>query len=79
MRTVQEEWERYALSCIPPEAPEIQFRECRRAFFAGASALMNRVIEIGNDPISEEEGCRILSAIEAECRQFCVDVAEGRK
>lgn len=79
MRTIEEEWQCYALSCIPPDAPRVQFTECRRAFFAGASALMMRLSEIGEDAVSEEDAARMLGDIEAECRQFCLDVSEGRK
>jgi len=36
MTTFAEEWERYRSKCVPKEASDIQIRETKQAFYAGA-------------------------------------------
>jgi hypothetical protein len=43
-RTVRDEWNEYRQKVLPPTAPPIQVRECRRAFYAGAEMLMIQIL-----------------------------------
>jgi len=61
----------YRAQVLPPEAPEIQVTECRRAFYAGAYfLLMNVAHNIGDDSTSEEQGIAELEQLKAECEAF---------
>jgi hypothetical protein len=76
--TVQERWEQYAAMTIPPDAPEVQRTEMRRAFFQGVWTCLCRCGAIGDDEeIGEEEGAAMLEAWVGECRGFARAVLRG--
>jgi hypothetical protein len=63
---------------VPNGAPPVQLQETRRAFFAGAKALL---LVLMNDvtPLSEDAGVQVLEAVDKELNQFRHDVLRGRK
>lgn len=72
-------WRDYRTKVIPLEAPDIQARECRRAFYAGARALLGIMIaklEGGIEPT--EADLRMMAEIHAELERFKDGVAEGQ-
>lgn len=44
----------------------VQYREMRKAFYAGALVVMSALNKAGADGVSEEEGARVLESIELE-------------
>jgi len=77
--TVDNAWYSYARNVIPNDAPEVQYTECRRAFHAGAWAVLQVVIGIGEDSsVSEADGCAILDRLERELKEFYRRVKEGK-
>ena len=42
--TVFAQWQSYANKVVPADAPAIQREECRRAFYAGAAAMLALVL-----------------------------------
>lgn len=44
----------------------VQYREMRKAFYAGALVVMSALNRAGADGVSEEDGARILETIELE-------------
>ncbi|MEP0872457.1 hypothetical protein NDA01_21815 [Trichocoleus desertorum AS-A10] len=67
-RTVQSQWQSYERSIMPKDAPPIQRKEMRRAFYAGAFVMLNLAKEVGD--MSEEAGVEALEAYERECKEF---------
>ena len=41
MNEIEDRWKNYRLRVIPLDAPELQAVECRRAFYAGAQAVVD--------------------------------------
>jgi hypothetical protein len=72
-------WLEYREKVIPREASRTQLLECRRAFYAGAHALLTE-LQIMLDPGGEptEDDVRKVSLIEAELKRFNDDVQRGR-
>lgn len=66
---VMEAWRSYRAQ-MPTNAPQIQFDECRRAFFAGAAALFGEITNL--DPGTEPTDADLdkMSAIKAELDAF---------
>ncbi|WP_088893147.1 hypothetical protein [Leptolyngbya ohadii] len=69
--TIRQKWQQFERSVMPIDASPIQKQEMRRAFYAGAFALLDIVAQIGSDEsISEEAGALLLDKIEAELKAF---------
>lgn len=71
-------WLSYMDEVIPAAAPAEQIAECKRAFVAGAKAVLAIVTRLGDDEFSEDEGVLVLMALHRECQAFVQDVLEGR-
>jgi len=72
---VEAGWQAYR-SFMNPDAPEIQFEECRTAFFAGAQHLFGSLISM-LDPGNENTAKDIerMTQINAELAAFAVTFA----
>ncbi len=69
----------YRALVIPPDASAVQIKESRRAFYAGAAALMQTVfahLSPGEDVTESDEA--FMMGIESELKRFAEDVKEGR-
>lgn len=55
MRTINDEWEDYLEKVLPSDAGEVQIRETRQAFIAGATSLVALL-----NSHSDQDGERIL-------------------
>jgi hypothetical protein len=76
--TVAEMWEDYQLKVVPAEAPEIQVRECRRAFYAGAASMyIDCTFGIGDPSVPEKVGEAHLEKIWEELQAFKRAVGKG--
>jgi hypothetical protein len=79
-RLIDKQWLSYRRSVIPEKAPMIQITESRRAFFAGAQALLATIMGILEPGVEATPGdLATMVAISAELDQFAVDVKAGRK
>ena len=78
MDRIKAQFESYQKEVIPQGASETQVRETRRAFFAGAQAMMTICQVIATDRVTTEEGAMILDQTERELLQFKEDAVEGR-
>lgn len=73
-RIIEAGWQGLRLMAVPPGAPEIQLREMRKAFFAGAQHLFStimRTLDPGDEPT--EADMRRLDNIQAELDAFIKD------
>jgi hypothetical protein len=81
-RPVREEWESFALVCFAGtrvHKDHVQYREMRKAFYAGANGILHRMLRdftSGDEPT--EEDLSKVDLIKADLEQFLVDVKEGR-
>jgi hypothetical protein len=78
-QTVAEMWASFAKATMPELASNVQRREMRRAFYAGAyGMLMGAAFGPGEEDVSEEEGVAMFEAWRKELEAFQRDVLEGR-
>jgi hypothetical protein len=79
MKRLAGEWLDYDMKVIPREAPEIQRRETRRAYYAGATTLLALILqslEPGAEPTEGE--LRKMDQLKEEIDKFWVEVKAGR-
>lgn len=80
MNYIEIAWKTYDAQVLPKDAPAIQRKECKRAFFAGAQGLLGTILgflEPGTD--ATEADLRRMDLVEEELDQFARDVLEGRQ
>lgn len=78
-KSLEEYWNGYLETVIPPDAHASQVIESRRCFYVGAAAMMNTMLEISeNDSIDEEAGAKIMDARLEEIQEFFVDLENDR-
>lgn len=71
MKHIEGGWQSYLKTCIPEDAPEVQRRECRQAFFAGAAVLFQSImvtLDPGTEPTDKD--MERMSHIQAELDAF---------
>jgi hypothetical protein len=76
--TVKASWESFEEAVMPPDAGRVQRQEMRRAFYAGAWAVLCTVREVGEESVSEADGVATLEAIKAELQAFQFLITKGR-
>jgi hypothetical protein len=77
-RIIETLWLSYREQVISPDSPPIQFTECRRAFYAGAKALMvamSAVLEPGQDVTDDD--VQTMESIDQELYRFAEMVKAG--
>jgi hypothetical protein len=73
-KLIEAGWIGLRLAAIDPEAPDIQLREMRNAFFAGAQhlfAAINDVLDEDSEPTVDD--LYRMTKIDAELRTFAVE------
>lgn len=78
MNTIQQQWDFFNALVVPANAPDIQRIEMRRAFYAGAEAMMRIQWNIGGADVSEDAGVQILEGCRDELEGFAKQVTEGK-
>lgn len=74
-----EQWDQFARGVLSPNAPAIQKQEMRRAFYAGAQAILFRVIEaFAPDSEPTAEDLQVMEDLHQELQDFGKAVKEGR-
>jgi hypothetical protein len=71
--SISDEWTRFAGNVIPLDASDIQRTEMRRAFYAGAIALIDITSAIAEIP-DENTGVRILERLHVEKHAFLNEI-----
>lgn len=75
MKTLASQWDSFRLLVVPAGASDLQLREMRRAFYAGAEAMRTTLLSVPDGDAEEMAAC---DAINAELGQFAAAVREGR-
>lgn len=79
MRLLESAWQSYRAKVIPPGAPGVQLVESRRAFYAGARALLGSLIAVlGPDQEATESDLAIMDSVQEELDEFRKDVENGK-
>ena len=77
--TLAAQWASYDRNVLPATAGDVQRKETRRAFYAGAQALVE-VLTHGISDAAEltTDDDALMASVDAELQQFIRDVKEGR-
>jgi hypothetical protein len=75
-RRIEQEWQEFEKKIMPKNAPEIQRKEMRRAFYAGAWTMLKLVQSLGADGIPEEDAIGVLEEVDKECIEFLSQVGK---
>ena len=75
---LQEAWEDYRDRVVPKDPAAGQVTETRRAFYAGAWAVLCEVKRLGADEVTEDEGVAALAAMVEHGERFFEAVKAGR-
>ncbi len=72
---IEQAWLDYRMKVVPLDAPVHQVVESRRAYFAGAAAVVKLAAAAGGmSPYT----ARALGSFRRECERFQAEVASGR-
>jgi hypothetical protein len=73
-----EQWNEFSSRIIPADAPAIQRKEMRRAFYAGAQAILFRVIAaFAPETEPTVEDLQIMEDVDRELQDFAKAVKAG--
>ena len=75
--SVAQWWDAFARATLPRNCSTVQRWEVRRAFYAGAFAMLTACANIGEDAVSEEQGIQWLEAWRKEITEFYESVKAG--
>jgi hypothetical protein len=78
MEIVKDAWESFERRVVADDAPPIQRQEMRRAFYAGAWAVLITCETISAPDISQEQAVAILASCRKECERFVALMNMGR-
>lgn len=68
---IEAHWKIFAKAIFGKEpVAQVQYDEMRKAFFAGATAMLRMMQAVGDDSVTEEQGVMVLDAVEQECVEF---------
>lgn len=71
LKSIEDEWVGFSGMIFAKMNPSpVQVEEMKRAFFAGAWAILCAAARIGEPDISEDEGVQFFEARQAEGRKF---------
>lgn len=78
-KTIAEAWQIYDTRVLPDVAGEVQRKETRRAFYAGAMVLLDIMMAgVSDDPEFTEADQALGDRIQAELAQFSDDLQTGK-
>lgn len=69
MRTIADQFEDYRKNVMSKDAPPIQVKECKLAFYAGGAAFFHLLNSIPQDS-SVDTGAKMLEWWRVECDNF---------
>lgn len=71
MNTIGDIWQSYSDNVLPADAGDVQIRECKLAFYAGAASMMEIMTAIGDsEGLSVDIGAGILQGLADELYDF---------
>lgn len=76
MNDLEQKWKDYRFRVIPLDAPDFQTIECRRAYFAGAAAVIQMALHFTGQ--SAQDASRNMHKLRQECERYQAEVTAGR-
>lgn len=76
---IAEEWDGFARRVLPPQAPAIQRKEMRRAFYAGCQTTLHtlmKALDAGTEATGQD--LALMAGVEKELSDFADMVKNGR-
>jgi hypothetical protein len=67
-------WQKLMVDCKLQNAPAVQKREMRRAFYAGAAVMLSLVESLGDEGTDEDAAVASLKDLAKECADFLSQV-----
>lgn len=67
---IASEWKALCEAAFPANMPTIQYVEMRRAFYAGAAAVIKLTNQISEPQVSEDDAVDVLDFMHEELREF---------
>jgi hypothetical protein len=74
--TVFEIWRTYKDEVLTKVTNPVQIEETRRGFYAGAAAMLDLMLHVSPDDVSEDRGVEILQALHEEIKAFATDLRQ---
>lgn len=74
MKLIEAEWTGYRMAAVPDKAGAVQLQESRRAFYAGAVAMLTLMVESAR---RNEDVHELISKLDTEIRDFGERVKKG--
>jgi hypothetical protein len=71
-RTLADMWASYARMVIPPGTSAAAIKNNKFAFYGGASYVLDVLVAIGADDVSEETGVETLERLRRELERFAL-------
>lgn len=78
MKTIQENWQLFLALAVPADAPDVQKRETKIAFYAGCQAMFQINVDIASPNVSEAQGIKALEKCAEELRAFGESLKNSR-
>ncbi|MCB1865790.1 MAG: hypothetical protein KDG50_10190 [Chromatiales bacterium] len=78
MNTIQSKWDDFRIRAIHPKAGDNQLIEIRRAFFAGAAAIMGIHKDLAERNVSDQAACAVVAGLCDELNAFAAQVGRHR-
>lgn len=78
MSRIENKWEIFKNEAIGPDAPPIQYKEMKRAFYAGAITMFNQMVSPTVTCVNDEQSEAVLTSLQDECIDFYKLVLEGK-
>lgn len=75
MNAISRHWQSFQDRVVPKDAPPVQVREMRRAFYAGAMAAITEMAYAGT--LDEAAAVKHLEQIKIEALKFADEVRKG--
>lgn len=76
MNDIEQKWKDYRFAVIPFNAPANQTIESRRAYYAGAAAVVKMALHFTGQ--TQKEAVKNMDLLRQECERFQAEVAAGR-
>lgn len=71
------QWAEFDARVIPPDAPDVQRVEMRRAFFAGAWTMFTQMTGRSVTEVPDEQSEAVLQSLHDECVAFQQSLLRG--
>lgn len=76
--SIATQWTKYRAAVVPAGASPLQVQESRRAFYAGAQAVLLLQVQISVADVPDDVGAAFIGSLHDECAQFAEQIRAGK-